>query len=93
MPPPLPSAVPLWDGDSTVGSWVVYRCTWGYRSVANTSVCTARGKWDVASVLCEGVVPHFGLRMATEFHQSSVSHITAYVLNCRNQLWRATCYR
>lgn len=72
VPPPLPHAVPLWDGDSTVGSRVVYRCARGYRSAANASVCTAGGKWDVASVLCEGVVPQFGLRVAAEFHQSAV---------------------
>ncbi|XP_075879180.1 sushi, von Willebrand factor type A, EGF and pentraxin domain-containing protein 1 isoform X2 [Nelusetta ayraudi] len=55
VPPPLPHAVPLWDGDSTVGSRVVYRCARGYRSAANASVCTAGGKWDVASVLCEEI--------------------------------------
>lgn len=93
VPPPLPHAVPLWDGDSTVGSRVVYRCARGYRSAANASVCTAGGKWDVASVLCEGVVPQFGLRVAAEFHSSSVSRVTAHVFDCRNQLWRATCYR
>lgn len=90
-PPPLPFAVPLWGGNSTVGSYVVYRCTWGFRSVANTSVCIARGIWDLSSVLCEGVVPQFDLRIATDFHLSSVSCITISVsliveINCGEPL-------
>lgn len=78
VPPPLPNAVPLWDGDSTVGSLVVYRCTWGFRSLANVSVCTAAGKWDVASVLCKGVVPQSARR---HFPPPSVGHMTACDLN------------
>lgn len=53
-PPLLPNAVPLWDGDSTFGSQLVYECAWGFRSAANVSVCTDTGNWDVTSVLCEG---------------------------------------
>lgn len=74
VPPPLPNADPLWDGDSTVGSLVVYQCRRGFRSVANVSVCTARGKWDVTSVLCEGVVAQSARR---HFDLPAVGHMSS----------------
>lgn len=56
MPPPILHSVTLWDKVSTVGSRVFYQCKSGYRNVGwgNVSVCTASGKWDEASLLCQG---------------------------------------
>ncbi len=55
-PPPIPHSVMLWDNISTVGSQVVYWCNFGYHNVGegNVSVCTARGEWDAASLICQG---------------------------------------
>ena len=56
VPPSIPHSVMLWDKMSIVGSRAVYQCKSGYRNVGegNTSVCTASGEWDEASLLCEG---------------------------------------
>lgn len=55
-PPPIPHSVILWDEISTVGSQVVYQCESGYHNIGegNVSVCAASGKWDEASLLCQG---------------------------------------
>ncbi|XP_026199298.1 sushi domain-containing protein 1 isoform X2 [Anabas testudineus] len=57
MPPPMPHSVILWDNVSTVGSQVVYHCKSGYRNVGqgNASVCTASGKWEEPSLLCQEI--------------------------------------
>nr|XP_019949285.1 PREDICTED: sushi domain-containing protein 1-like isoform X2 [Paralichthys olivaceus] len=56
-PPSIPHSIILWDEIPTVGSQIVYQCKSGYRSVGegNISVCTARGEWDEASLLCQEI--------------------------------------
>ncbi|KAM9391713.1 sushi domain-containing protein 1 [Pholidichthys leucotaenia] len=56
-PPPKPNSVMMWNQISRVGSQVVYRCKAGYVSdgEGNVSVCTARGEWDGASLLCQEI--------------------------------------
>ncbi|XP_062240819.1 sushi domain-containing protein 1 isoform X2 [Platichthys flesus] len=56
-PPSIPHSTIQWDKIPTVGSQVVYQCKAGYRSVGdgNISVCTARGEWDEASLLCHEI--------------------------------------
>lgn len=55
-PPPGPHSVMLWDNITTVGSQVVYQCNSGFRNVGegNVSVCSASGKWEGVSPLCQG---------------------------------------
>lgn len=55
-PPLIPHSHMLWDNISTVGSRVVYQCNSGYHNVGegNVSVCTADGRWDEASLRCQG---------------------------------------
>ncbi|KAM9744305.1 sushi domain-containing protein 1 isoform 1-T1 [Menidia menidia] len=56
-PLPEPNAVMLWDKTSTVGSQVAYECARGYVNVGkgNISVCSARGKWEGASLSCQEI--------------------------------------
>ncbi|XP_031704852.1 sushi domain-containing protein 1 isoform X3 [Anarrhichthys ocellatus] len=76
VPPPIPHSIMLWDKISTLGSQVVYRCNYGYRSVGegDVSVCTAIGDWDGASLLCTakcGPVP-FLAKSEVMWHNRSV---------------------
>ncbi|XP_061841955.1 sushi domain-containing protein 1 isoform X3 [Nerophis lumbriciformis] len=61
-PPDISNSVLLWDHISTVGSRVVYECTFGYHRVGerNTAVCTDAGIWDKPTLHCQakcGPVP------------------------------------
>ncbi|XP_076020771.1 sushi, von Willebrand factor type A, EGF and pentraxin domain-containing protein 1 [Genypterus blacodes] len=57
VPPAVPHSVMLWDQTSAVDSQVVYRCKFGFQSIGeqNASVCTASGRWEGASVLCQEI--------------------------------------
>lgn len=48
----------LWNNSTMMGTEVVYQCDSGYHNVgkSNASVCTAAGRWERASVLCQGTV-------------------------------------
>ncbi|XP_036069590.1 sushi domain-containing protein 1 isoform X2 [Oryzias melastigma] len=56
-PPPIPHSVMLWDGTSSVGSRVSYKCDQGYVSVGdrNESVCTVSGDWRGTSLSCQEI--------------------------------------
>lgn len=90
MPRPIPHSVMLWDTDSTFGSQVVYQCKPGYRNVGqgNISVCTASGKWDEASLLCQGDDDDIYLRYVNhDYHDLNISLTTSGLcFCCRNQL-------
>ncbi|XP_026176823.1 sushi domain-containing protein 1 isoform X2 [Mastacembelus armatus] len=83
MPPSIPHSVMLWDDMSTVGSQVVYRCKYGYRSVGkgNVSICTASGEWAEVSLLCQEIncrepvfKPHAKILWDGISHLGSVVH-------------------
>ncbi|KAF7654631.1 hypothetical protein LDENG_00066990 [Lucifuga dentata] len=81
VPPAVLHSVMLWDKTSTVGSQVVYRCKSGFYGVGarNASVCTARGEWEGASLLCQEITcgepvfkPHAKLQWDGTSHVGSV---------------------
>ncbi|XP_051277738.1 sushi domain-containing protein 1 isoform X8 [Dicentrarchus labrax] len=108
VPPPIPHSIMLWDNISTVGSQVVYQCNFGYRNTGegNVSVCTTRGKWDAASLLCQakcGPIPFLANSEVVWHNRSVVIHrcVDGYhswrgsnVSVCRNSgLWQKATLR
>lgn len=58
FPPAFNHAHMLWNKSSRMGSEVLYQCNSGYHNVGmgNVSTCTAAGRWETPSLLCEGTV-------------------------------------
>ncbi|XP_069557700.1 sushi domain-containing protein 1 isoform X1 [Brachyistius frenatus] len=57
-PPALPHSHMLWNKSSRMDAEVVYECNSGYHNVGkgNGSVCTAAGRWERPSVLCQEIL-------------------------------------
>uniref|UniRef100_A0A671XQ42 Sushi domain containing 1 n=1 Tax=Sparus aurata TaxID=8175 RepID=A0A671XQ42_SPAAU len=55
FPPAFNHAHMLWNKSSRMGSEVLYQCNSGYHNVGmgNVSTCTAAGRWETPSLLCE----------------------------------------
>uniref|UniRef100_A0A672GQV9 Sushi domain containing 1 n=1 Tax=Salarias fasciatus TaxID=181472 RepID=A0A672GQV9_SALFA len=57
-PPALPHSHLLWNKSSRMGAQALYQCGTGYRHVGggNVSVCTAAGRWEGPSALCQEIL-------------------------------------
>ncbi|XP_064414771.1 sushi, von Willebrand factor type A, EGF and pentraxin domain-containing protein 1 [Latimeria chalumnae] len=55
IPPNISNALTHFAGISTFGNKVVYQCQPGYTGGNKSSVCTAAGRWENVSLVCEAV--------------------------------------